>query len=50
VWLVRKPRPIRDQILPFDAGWRFHLGDDPAAKLADFDDSAWRVHEQRSMA
>ncbi|MEJ2217798.1 MAG: beta-galactosidase GalB [Gemmatimonadota bacterium] len=27
----------------FDAGWRFHLGDVPAAKNAAFDDSGWRT-------
>jgi len=31
------------EIIPFDEGWRFWLGDDPAAKRPDFDDSHWRA-------
>jgi beta-galactosidase len=30
------------EIIPFDKGWRFWLGDDPAAKLPGFDDASWR--------
>ena len=30
-------------IIPLDAGWRFRLGDDPAAKSPSFNDSTWRV-------
>jgi beta-galactosidase len=31
------------EIIPLDANWRFHLGDDPAAKAPAFDDSGWRL-------
>ena len=31
------------KITPFDTGWRFHLGDDPAARQPQFDDASWRV-------
>jgi beta-galactosidase len=31
------------EIIPFDKDWRFWLGDDPAAKQPEFDDSAWRT-------
>ena len=31
------------QIMPLDAGWRFMLGDDPAAKQPGFNDSQWRT-------
>jgi beta-galactosidase len=31
------------EIIPFDEGWRFWLGDDPAAKQLNFDDSRWRT-------
>ena len=31
------------EIIPFDEGWRFWLGDDPAAKQPGFDDSHWRT-------
>ena len=30
-------------VSPFDSAWRFHLGDDAAAKTAAFNDSDWRV-------
>jgi beta-galactosidase len=30
-------------VIPLDAGWRFQLGDSPAAKSPSFDDSSWRV-------
>jgi beta-galactosidase len=30
-------------IIPFDTDWRFRLGDDPAARQINFDDSSWRV-------
>ena len=29
--------------LQLDFGWRFHLGDDPAARRPDFDDTSWRT-------
>ena len=35
--------PSPRDIMPFDAGWRFRLGDEPEAKRPDFDDSTWRV-------
>ena len=31
------------EIIPFDTGWRFFLGDDPAAKQPNFDDTGWRI-------
>ena len=31
------------EIIPFDTGWRFHLGDDPAARQPGFDDASWRT-------
>jgi hypothetical protein len=31
------------EIIPFDEGWRFWLGDDPAAKEPDFKDNGWRT-------
>jgi beta-galactosidase len=31
------------KITPFDTGWRFRLGDDPAARQPGFDDSSWRT-------
>ena len=30
------------EIIPLDAGWRFYLGDEAAAKNPAFDDSGWR--------
>jgi beta-galactosidase len=30
-------------ITPFDTGWRFRLGDDPAARQPGFDDANWRT-------
>ena len=35
--------PAPREIIPFDSGWRFHLGDDPAAKQPGFDDKTWRT-------
>ena len=31
------------QVIPFDDGWRFLLGDNAAAKEVAFDDSQWRL-------
>jgi len=31
------------EIIPFDTGWRFHLGDEPAARLPGFADTHWRL-------
>jgi beta-galactosidase len=31
------------EIIPFDADWRFWLGDDPGARLSGFDDTGWRT-------
>jgi beta-galactosidase len=31
------------EIIPFDTGWRFWLGDDPAARQPGFDDTSWRT-------
>ena len=33
--------PSPREIIPLDNGWRFHLGDDPAARRPDFDDTSW---------
>jgi beta-galactosidase len=30
-------------VIPFDKGWRFLLGDNPAAKQPNFDDTRWRI-------
>ena len=30
-------------VFPFDDGWHFRIGDDPAAKQPGFDDSHWRI-------
>jgi beta-galactosidase len=37
------PAPDPREILPFDAGWRFRLGDDPASRQPNFDDTGWRT-------
>ena len=37
------PAPRPRQIIPFDTAWRFHLGDDPAARQPGFDDASWRA-------
>jgi beta-galactosidase len=31
------------EIIPFDNGWRFWLGDEPSAKQINFDDSNWQT-------
>src|SRR5664279_6438049 len=31
------------EIIPFDDGWRFWLGDDQSAKQIKFDDSKWQT-------
>ncbi len=31
------------EVLDFNQGWRFHLGDVPSAKDASFDDATWRT-------
>ncbi len=38
-----EPAPSPREIIPLDNGWRFHLGDDPAACRPDFDDTSWRT-------
>ncbi len=38
-----EPAPSPREIIPLDGGWRFRLGDDPAARLPDFDDTSWRT-------
>ncbi len=38
-----EPAPSPREIIPFDTGWRFRLGDDAAAKQPTFDDSSWRT-------
>ena len=37
------PAPGPREIIPFDIGWRFHLGDEAAAKQPGFDDANWRI-------
>jgi beta-galactosidase len=37
-----KPASLSREIIALDAGWRFHLGDEPRAAQPDFDDAAWR--------
>ena len=37
------PAPSPREIIPFDTGWHFHLGDDPAARQPGFDDTSWRT-------
>ena len=34
-----EPAPGPREIIPFDTGWRFHLGDEAAAKQPGFDDT-----------
>ena len=38
-----EPAPSPREVIPFDTGWRFLLGDDPAAKQPSFDDTSWRT-------
>jgi beta-galactosidase len=35
--------PSPRETIPFDSGWRFHLGDEPAARQPSFDDRSWRT-------
>jgi beta-galactosidase len=37
------PAPSPREYIPFDAGWRFQLGDLPAASQPAFDDTNWRL-------
>jgi len=41
--IAAEPAPGPREIIPFDTGWRFHLGDEPAAKQPGFDDASWRT-------
>jgi len=41
--LGAEPVPSPREIIPLDAGWRFQLGDEPAAKTPSFNDTTWRV-------
>jgi len=34
---------VSREVIPLDAGWRFQLGDNAAAKSPSFDDSSWRL-------
>jgi len=34
---------LKDHLIPFSEGWRFHRGDAPGADALGFDDSAWRT-------
>jgi len=34
---------LKDHLLPFNDGWRFHRGDASGADASAFDDSAWRT-------
>lgn len=37
------PGPNPREVIDLDSGWRFQLGDEPAAKAQSFDDSNWRI-------
>ena len=37
------PTPSPREIIPFDTGWRFKLGDNATARQAAFDDASWRL-------
>ncbi len=41
--LGAEPVPSPREVIPLDAGWRFQLGDVPAAKTPSFNDTSWRV-------
>lgn len=41
--LVNAQKNSSREIIPFDDGWRFWLGDDQLAKQINFDDSNWRT-------
>src|ERR1035441_6727677 len=41
--MTAAPAPSPRETIPFDNGWRFHLGDEPAAKQPSFDDRSWRT-------
>ena len=38
-----EPAASPREIIPFDTGWRFRLGDEPAARQPNFDDTNWRT-------
>ena len=40
--LPTAPTPARE-VIPFDADWRFHPGDETRAAQPQFDDASWRV-------
>jgi beta-galactosidase len=42
-WAAGEPATSPRGIIPFDTGWRFRLGDEPAAWKPDFDDTNWRT-------
>lgn len=37
------PNASSRAVIPFDTGWRFHLGDEPEAKTPAYDDAGWRT-------
>jgi beta-galactosidase len=43
VLAAAEPAPSPRENIPFDTGWRFRLGDEPAAKQPNFDDTSWRT-------
>ncbi len=43
VLAAAEPAPSPREIIPLDQAWRFHLGDDPAARQPNFDDAGWRT-------
>ena len=40
---IAEPAPSAREIIPFDTGWRFRLGDEPTARQPNFDDTNWRT-------
>ena len=42
VFAATEPSPGAREIIPFDTGWRFWIGDDPSARQPSFDDTKWR--------
>ena len=43
-WVLFTPNSVRARdVWDFNGGWRFHLGDEPAANRTDYDDSGWQA-------
>jgi beta-galactosidase len=41
--VAAKPASLARETIPFDAGWRFQLGDEARAAQPNFDDASWRT-------